>query len=132
MGDETWCSAYDPKQSNRILNGLVRHPLGWRKGNSKGPHQDHVDKFFRLSRHSAVNAKFYEGVIDRLLKRIQQVCPGAVCSWDFFLLHDNVPDHKAAFANFLPPKMLQPCITLHTLQFYLRQTIFCSPSWKWN
>jgi hypothetical protein len=29
-GDETWCFAYDPKQSDRILNGLVRHPIGRR------------------------------------------------------------------------------------------------------
>jgi hypothetical protein len=29
-GDETWCFACDPEQSNRFLNGLVRHPLGQR------------------------------------------------------------------------------------------------------
>jgi hypothetical protein len=38
-----------PKQSDRVLNGLVRHPLGRRNCNSK----DHVDNFFRLSRRSA-------------------------------------------------------------------------------
>jgi hypothetical protein len=27
IGDETWCFSYDPKQSERVLNGLVRHPL---------------------------------------------------------------------------------------------------------
>jgi hypothetical protein len=26
-----------PKQSDRVLNGLVRHPLGLRNWNSKGP-----------------------------------------------------------------------------------------------
>ena len=26
-----------PKQSDRVLNGLVRHPFGRRNGNSKGP-----------------------------------------------------------------------------------------------
>ena len=26
-----------PKQSDRVLNGLVRHPLGWRNWNFKGP-----------------------------------------------------------------------------------------------
>ena len=31
-----WCFAYDPKQSDRILNGLVRHPLGRRNWNSEG------------------------------------------------------------------------------------------------
>jgi len=29
-GDEIWCSAYDPKQSDRVLNGLMRHLLGRR------------------------------------------------------------------------------------------------------
>jgi hypothetical protein len=77
-----------------------------------------------------LNAEFYKGVMDRLLKCIQQVHPAAFCSQDFFLLHDNVPAHKAAsVCQFLTPqKMLQPFITPHTLQIYLRQTIFCSPS----
>jgi hypothetical protein len=43
-----------------------------------------------------VNAEFCAGVMDRLLKRIHRVCPAAFCSQDFFLLHDNVPAHKAA------------------------------------
>jgi len=47
-----------------------------------------------------INTEFYKGVMDRLLKRINWVCPAAFCSQDFFLLHDNVPAHKAAFANF--------------------------------
>ena len=28
--DETWCFAYDPETKRRVLNGLVRHPLGRR------------------------------------------------------------------------------------------------------
>jgi hypothetical protein len=32
----------------------------------------------------------------------------------------------------LTPKKLQPFITTRTLQLYLRQAIFCSPSWKWS
>jgi len=43
-----------------------------------------------------VNAEFYKGVMDCLLKCIQQVRPAAFCSQDFFLLHDNAPAHKAA------------------------------------
>jgi len=55
-----------------------------------------------------INAEFYEGVMDRLLKRIQRVRPAAFCCRDFFLLHDNVPAHKtASFYQFLTPKMLQ-------------------------
>ena len=43
-----------PKQSDRVLNGLVRHPLGRKKTDiPKVPHQNHVDYFFRLSRRSA-------------------------------------------------------------------------------
>jgi len=71
--------------------------------------------------------------MDRLLKRIQRVRPATFYSPDLFLLHDNVPAHKAAsVCQFLTPKkMLQPFITPPppgTLQIYLRQTIFCSPS----
>ena len=43
-----------------------------------------------------VNAEFYKGVLDRLLKRIQRVRPAALCPRDFFLLHDNAPAHEAA------------------------------------
>jgi hypothetical protein len=75
-----------------------------------------------------VNAEFYKGVMDRLLKRIQRVRPAAFCFRDLFFLHDNAPAHKAVcVCQFLTPKMLQPFITPHTLQIYLRQTIFSSP-----
>jgi transposase len=43
-----------------------------------------------------VNAEFYNGVKDCLLKCIQRIRPDAFCSRDFFLLHDNAPAHKAA------------------------------------
>ena len=52
-----------------------------------------------------LNAEFYKGVIDRPLKRIQQVRPAAFCCRDFFLRHDNAPAHKAAFVcQFLTQK----------------------------
>ena len=74
-----------------------------------------------------VNAEFYKGVMDRLLKRIQRVRPAALSSRDFFLLHNNAPAHKAAsVCQFLTQTMLQPIITPRNLQMYLRQTIFCS------
>jgi len=81
----------------------------------------------------AVYPEFYKGVMDHLLKRIQWVCPALFWPWDFFLLHNNVPTHKAAsVCQFLTKKMLQPFITSCPLQIYLHQTIFCSPSWKWS
>jgi hypothetical protein len=71
-----------------------------------------------------VNAEFYKGVMDRLLKRIQSVRPAAFCSREYFLYHDNAPAHKAAsVCQFLTPKMLQPFYPPRTLQ-----SIFCSPS----
>jgi hypothetical protein len=77
-----------------------------------------------------VNAEFYKGVMDRPLKRIQRVLPAAICFRYFFLLHDNAPAQKAAsVCQFLIQK--KKITTLYhprTLQIYLRQTIFCSPS----
>ena len=59
-----------------------------------------------------VNAEFYKEGMDRLLKRIQQVRPAAICSRDFVLLHDKAPAHKAtSVCRFLTPKKLQPFIT---------------------
>jgi hypothetical protein len=48
------------------------------------------------------NAEFYKGIMDRLLKHIQRVCPAAFCSQDFFLLHDNMsaPKNPQVFATF--------------------------------
>jgi hypothetical protein len=49
-----------------------------------------------------LNAELYKGARDRLLKRIQRVCPAAFCFRDLFLLHDNAPTHKAVrFCQFL-------------------------------
>jgi hypothetical protein len=95
-----------PKQSDRVLNGLVRHPLGRRNLNVKGPasrpcwhfffdSQGGVDKKF-VSEGKTVNAEFCKGVMDRPLKRIQWVRPALFCSRDFFLLHDNAPPYKTA------------------------------------
>jgi hypothetical protein len=45
----------------------------------------------------------------RLLKRIQRVRPAAVCSRDFFLLHDNILAHKVAnICQFLTQKCYNP------------------------
>ena len=80
-----------------------------------------------------INAEFYKGVMDRLLKCIQRVHPAAFCSWESsFCKIKHPPTKLQVFANFLPQKMLQPIITPSTLQIYLCQTIFCSPSWKWS
>jgi hypothetical protein len=52
-----------------------------------------------------VNAEFYKGVMDCLLKCIQRVRTTAFCSRDFFLLHDNAPAHKTVnVCQFLTPK----------------------------
>jgi len=52
-----------------------------------------------------VNAEFYKGIMDRLLKRIHRVRPAAFCCRDLFLLHDNTPAHKvASVCQFFTPK----------------------------
>ena len=143
MGDETWCFAYEPetkRQSSVWVDETSPRPkkLKFQRSRTKTM----LNFFFRLSRRIAqrirpkgktVNAEFYKGVMDRLLKRIQRVRPAVFCSRDFFLLLDNAPaQNVASVCQFLTQKMLQPFITPRTLQIYLRQTIFCSPSWKWS
>jgi hypothetical protein len=105
-GDEIWCFAYDPekkRQSSEWVGETFPRPekLKFRKSRIKimtinvFDSQDVVHKEF-VPEGKRVNAEFYKGVMDRLLKRIQRVCPAAFCSPDFFLLHDNAPAHKAA------------------------------------
>jgi hypothetical protein len=50
------------------------------------------------------------------------------CSRDFFLLHDNVPTHKAASVwQFLTQKKLQPFITPSILSTYISVRLFSVP-----
>jgi hypothetical protein len=52
-----------------------------------------------------VNSEFYEGIMHRLLKRIQRVRSASFCFREFFLLHDNASAHKAAsVCQFLTQK----------------------------
>jgi hypothetical protein len=109
-GDEPWCFACDPetkRQSSEWVGETSPRPkkLKFQMSRIKTT----LIIFFLLSRHSAqefvpeaerVNAEFYKGVMDRLLKRIQRLRPAAFCSRHLFLLQDNARAHKAALANF--------------------------------
>jgi len=78
------------------------------------PHQEHVDNVLDsqgvvhkefVQERKTINAEFYKGVMDHLLKRIQRVRPPAFCCRDFFLLYENAPAHKvASVCQFLTPK----------------------------
>jgi hypothetical protein len=50
-GDETWCFFYDPEIKQQGSECVGETPP--RRKKLKVPHQDHVDNFFRLSRHIA-------------------------------------------------------------------------------
>ena len=79
-----------------------------------------------------VNAEFYEGTKDRLLKRIQWVLPDAFCSRNFFLLHNNAPPIKAAIVcQFLTQKILQSSVT-PVLSRFISSRLFSVPQLKMN
>ena len=98
-----------PNQIDIVLNGMLRHLLGRKTEIPKFfikkiliffDSQSAVHKEF-VPEGKAVNAEFYKGVMEP----IQRVRPAAFCCRDFFLLHDNVPAHKAAsVCQFLTPK----------------------------
>jgi hypothetical protein len=113
--DETWCFAYDP-ETEQQSSEWVGETSPWPKKmkfqmsciknmltiffNS----QVVVHKEF-VPDGKTVNAEFYKGVMDHLLKCIQWVHPAVFCSRDFFLLHDNAPAYKAAsVCQFLTQK----------------------------
>jgi hypothetical protein len=115
LGDETWCFAHDPdtKQQSSEWVGETSPRLKKLKFQRSCikimliiffDSQGVVHKEFTPD-GKTVNADFYEGVVDCLLKHIQWVRPAAFCSRDFLLLHDNVPAHKAAsVCQFLTQK----------------------------
>jgi hypothetical protein len=117
-GDETWCFACDP-ETKRHSSEWVGETSPWlKKLKSQKSHiKTMLIIFFNLyKREKRVNAEFYKEVMERLLKHTQRVRPAVFCSQDCFC-----PQYVC---QFFTQKMLQP----RTLQIYLRQTIFCSPS----
>jgi hypothetical protein len=130
------------KQSDRVLNGLVGHPLGRKTEIPKVPHQDHVDSviFFAsqvvvhkqfILEGKTVNAEYYKAVMNRLLTHIHRVRPAVFCSRDFVLLHDNAPAHDATrVRQFLTPQNVTALYHSRNIQTYLRQIIFFSPRLK--
>jgi len=137
--DEMWCFSYDPKtkgQSSECVGETSPPPkeLKFQRScikttfviffNSEGA----VHKEF-VPEGETVNAKFYSGVVDHLLKHIQRFHPSAFCSRDFFLLHNNAPAHKAAsICQFFTPNNVTTLYHVPYSQIYLCQTIFFSPS----
>jgi hypothetical protein len=100
--------------------------------------------WFSQKHGNTVNAEFYKGVMDRLLKRIQRVRSAAFCSRDCFLLHDNVPAHKAAsvgqlltpknFNNPLSPPVLSRFISARPysvpqVKNEYKRTLLCGCCW---
>jgi len=104
MGDETWCCACDPetkRQSSEWVGDTSPRPkkLKFQRSRIKTILIIFFDSQGLLHKEfvpvgKTVNAEFYKGEMDRLLKRIQRVRPAAFCSRDFFLLHDNAPAHN--------------------------------------
>ena len=121
MDDETQCFAYDSetkRQSSEWVGETSPRPKKLKFQRSRimimliifFDSQGIVHKEI-IPQGKRVNAEFYKGVMDRLLKRIEWVRPAAFCSRDFFLLHDNLPAHKAAsICQFFTPKNI---ITLY-------------------
>ena len=96
IGDKNWCFACDPetkRQTSEWLGETSPWPkkLKFRRSCVKtmliifSDSQGVVLKEF-VPQGKTENAVFYKGVMDRLLKRIQRVCPAAFCSRDFFLV----------------------------------------------
>jgi hypothetical protein len=46
-----------------------------------------------------INAVYYKGVMERLLKRIRRVRPGMCESGAWFPVHDNAPSHNATIVE---------------------------------
>ena len=74
-----------------------------------------------------VNAEFYDGITDRLLKLIQRIRPAAFCSPDFFLLHYTTPAHIAAsVCKFLTQNNVKP-LSPPVLSRFISARLFSLP-----
>ena len=110
-GDETWCFAYDPatkRQSAQWVGQNCPKPkkLRFQKSRVKTMLTVFFDAEGVIRREfvpegQKVNAEFYMGVLDRLLKKIRRFRTAKFQSNEWFLLHDNAPSHNAAVVKKL-------------------------------
>jgi len=110
-GDETWCFAYDSetKQQSSEWVGETSprlKKLKFQRSCIKTTliiffdSQGIVHKEF-IPEGKTVNAEFYKGVMDSLLKHIHWVCPTVFCSQDFSCYMIICPPTKLqVFANY--------------------------------
>ena len=92
--------------------------------------QEVVHKEF-VQEGKTVNAEFYRGVIDRLLKSIQWVRPAAFCSGGIFLSHDNAPAHTAAsFWQFLTQQNVTTLYHSAVLARFISARLFSVPQFE--
>jgi len=109
-GDETWCFAYDPATKRRSAEWVGQNSpkpkkLRFQKSRVKMLliffFSDAVGVIHRefVPEGQEVNAEFYVGVLDLLLKRIRRVRTAKFQSSEWLLLHDNAPSHNAAIVK---------------------------------
>ena len=109
--DETWCFAFNPatkRQSAEWVGQKFPKPkkLRFQKSRVKKMLIVFFDAEGVIHREfvpegQKVNAEFYVGVLDGLLKRIRRVRMVKFQSNEWFLLHDNAPSHNAAIVKKL-------------------------------
>lgn len=120
-GDESWCFAYDPetkRQSSEWVgpNSPKAKKLRFQKSRVKTMLVAFFDCRGMIHREfvpegQTVNATFYMGVMNRLLKRIARVRPDMHANKSWFLLHDNAPSHNAAVIRQFLAKKNSYCAT---------------------
>jgi len=134
-GDETWCFAYDPETKRQSSEWVGETYPRLKKLKFQRLTMLIIFLFDSLwvvhkevvPEGKTVNAEFYKGVMDRLLKRIQRVRPAAFRYRDFFLLHDKAPSHKAAsFCQFLTQKSYNP-LSPTVLSRFISTILFSVP-----
>jgi len=127
-----------PKQSDRVWMGWWDIPSAKESEISKVPHQNRVDNFFRLSRHSAQRIRTRgKNSKCRILYRSNGSPPEVhsagssscvLLSRFFFLLHNNAPAHKAAsVSQFLTPKTYYNTLSPPILSRFVTARLFYVP-----
>jgi hypothetical protein len=82
--DETWCFAYDSEKKRQSCEWVGETSPRPKKliifGSQGAVHRQFIPE------EKTLNAELYIAVLDRLLKRIQRVCPAVFCYRECFLL----------------------------------------------
>jgi hypothetical protein len=87
-----------------------------------------------LKNHHRITSRMMTETLNIPKTVVLRILKEDYCSWDFVVVVQQCTHSQSCKCLPIsdPKKCCNPLSPPGTLQIYLRQTVFCSPSWKWS